>query len=90
MYVCVCVVRAQVLEPVTNRAVANVTAATPEFTIKGLAAGLDYVIKVYSYNSRGSSPPYLLEGFSLKVAENRMGKNVINLLLSRIIQFRYF
>nr|XP_045589345.1 nephrin-like [Procambarus clarkii]XP_045589353.1 nephrin-like [Procambarus clarkii]XP_045589360.1 nephrin-like [Procambarus clarkii] len=63
---------ALVMEPLTNRVVANVTALTPEFSIGGLAAGLDYSVKVFSYNSKGSSPPYLLDGFSLKVAENRM------------------
>ncbi|XP_071548426.1 uncharacterized protein [Panulirus ornatus] len=63
---------ALVLEPVTNRVVANVTSVTAEFSIGGLAPGLDYVVRVYSYNSRGRSPPYLLDGFSLKVAENRM------------------
>lgn len=65
------------MEPLTNRVVANVTALTPEFSIGGLAAGLDYSVKVFSYNSKGSSPPYLLDGFSLKVAENRMGEYYI-------------
>ncbi|XP_042234717.1 uncharacterized protein LOC121874581 [Homarus americanus] len=63
---------ALVVEPQTARVVANVTAVTPEFSIGGLAPGLDYAVKVFSYNSRGWSPPYLLQGFSLKVAENRM------------------
>ncbi|KAK8728904.1 hypothetical protein OTU49_008855, partial [Cherax quadricarinatus] len=63
---------ALVMEPLANRVVANVTSVSPEFSIGGLAPGLDYAVKVFSYNSRGWSPPYLLDGFSLKVAENRM------------------
>ncbi|MPC18741.1 hypothetical protein E2C01_011635 [Portunus trituberculatus] len=62
----------QVLEPGDQRLVANVTADQPQFTLGGLAPGLDYVVKVYSFNSRGRSEPYVLDGFSLKVAENRM------------------
>ncbi|ROT75762.1 putative hemicentin-1-like [Penaeus vannamei] len=63
---------AQVVEPVRKRVVANVSAATPEFSIGDLAPGLDYVVQVFAYNKRGRSTPYLLDGFSLKVAENRI------------------
>ncbi|XP_042892486.1 uncharacterized protein LOC122266718 [Penaeus japonicus] len=64
--------RPQVVEPVRKRVVANVSAVTPEFSIGDLAPGLDYVVQVFAYNKRGRSTPYLLDGFSLKVAENRM------------------
>lgn len=58
-----------------KRVVANVSAATPEFSIGDLAPGLDYVVQVFAYNKQGRSTPYLLDGFSLKVAENRMGES---------------
>lgn len=58
-----------------KRVVANVSAATPEFSIGDLAPGLDYVVQVFAYNKRGRSTPYLLDGFSLKVAENRIGES---------------
>lgn len=64
----------QVLEPGNQQVVANETADEPQFTLGGLAPGLDYVVKVFAFNSRGRSEPYILDGFSLKVAENRMGE----------------
>lgn len=54
---------------------ANVTVDDPEFTIGSLAPGFDYTVKVFAFNSRGKSEPYILDGFSLKVAENRMGES---------------
>ena len=64
----------QVIEPGDQRLVTNVTAEEPQFTLGDLAPGLDYVVKVFAFNSRGRSEPYILDGFSLKVAENRMGE----------------
>ncbi|XP_050689007.1 uncharacterized protein LOC126981611 [Eriocheir sinensis] len=63
---------AMVLEPGEKHTVANVTVDDPEFTIGGLTPGFDYTVKVFAFNSRGRSEPYILDGFSLKVAENRM------------------
>ena len=64
----------QVVLPKTGEIVAKVNSTSPEFAVKNLAPGSDYVINIYSVNKRGRSNPYLVEGFSLKVAENRMGK----------------
>ncbi|KAF2363014.1 Fibronectin type III, partial [Trinorchestia longiramus] len=52
--------------------VANISSERPEFIIRPLDPGPDYSVRVFSVNSRGRSLPYLLERFSLKVAENRM------------------
>ena len=59
----------------SREVVASVRSATPLFVFEGLkASGLDYRIRVVSRNSLGASQPFLLEGFELKVAENRMGE----------------
>ena len=61
------------MNPTTKIVVANVTSTTPEFQIYNLSPGFDYMVYVFAVNEKGKSKPYLLEGFSLKVAENRMG-----------------
>lgn len=53
--------------------VANISSPHPQFTLPPLPVGPDYAVRVFAVNARGSSGPYLLQGFSLKVAENRMG-----------------
>lgn len=68
------------LEPGDKNIVTNVTADNPEFTIGGLAPGFEYMVKVFAVNNRGRSVPYILDGFSLKVAENRIGESELFLL----------
>ncbi|XP_069163319.1 nephrin, partial [Procambarus clarkii] len=52
--------------------VAEVASATPSFTVSGLAPGRDYLVLVTATNIKGQSPPYLIPGFALKVAENKI------------------
>ncbi|XP_047736585.1 uncharacterized protein LOC108673928, partial [Hyalella azteca] len=63
---------AVVEEPVSGRVVANISSESPDFIIRPLDPDPDYAVRVFSVNVRGRSLPYLLESFSLKVAENRM------------------
>ncbi|XP_018015094.2 uncharacterized protein LOC108671994, partial [Hyalella azteca] len=63
---------AVVEEPVSGRMVANISSESPDFIIRPLDPDPDYAVRVFSVNVRGRSLPYLLESFSLKVAENRM------------------
>ena len=53
---------------------ANVTSSEPDFKIQGLVPGKDYLVVVTAFNSKGTSQPYVLEGFALRVAENKISK----------------
>ncbi|XP_064086083.1 uncharacterized protein LOC135201135 [Macrobrachium nipponense] len=59
----------------TQEVVANVTSEEPIFSVGGLAPGRDYLVMVKAVNSKGSSRPYVLEGFALKVAENKINNS---------------
>ncbi|XP_076055317.1 uncharacterized protein LOC143033717 [Oratosquilla oratoria] len=63
---------AKVIDEITQNEVANVTSEVPEFELRGLAPGRDYLVVVTAVNAKGSSRPYILEGFALKVAENKI------------------
>lgn len=52
--------------------VANVSSPSASFTVGGLAPGRDYLVLVRAVNTRGVSTPYLIHGFALKVAENKI------------------
>ncbi|XP_069958877.1 uncharacterized protein [Cherax quadricarinatus] len=56
----------------SQRVVAEVSSATPTFTVGGLAPGRDYLVFVTAANTKGHSSPYLIHGFALKVAENKI------------------
>lgn len=64
----------QVQDAGSQKVVANVSSATPFFTVEGLAPGRDYLVLVTASNTQGESSPYLLHGFALKVAENKISK----------------
>ena len=64
----------QVLEEATGLPVANVTSTTPDLMVNNLISGRDYIVEVRAVNSKGKSPPFLLQGFALKVAENKIRK----------------
>ncbi|XP_068232216.1 LOW QUALITY PROTEIN: protein turtle-like [Palaemon carinicauda] len=63
---------ATILNAETRKVVTKVTSNTPHFSVQGLAPGGDYLVKVTAVNEKGSSKPYVLEGFELKVAENKI------------------
>ena len=67
----------QVLDEASGSVVDNVTSPHPLLTLRGLSAGTDYVVKVWAFNSRGPSKPFILEGYALKVAENKIGKSCL-------------
>ncbi|XP_047739048.1 uncharacterized protein LOC125178702 [Hyalella azteca] len=56
----------------TGEIVGNATSSTPLLTLAGLTAGTDYVVQVWTHNARGASRPFVLEGYALKVAENKI------------------
>lgn len=64
----------QVEDAATRRVVANVTSTSPDLTVEGLAPGRDYLVKVTAVNQKGRSSPFTLEGFALKVAENKISE----------------
>ncbi|XP_042881699.1 uncharacterized protein LOC122259178 isoform X2 [Penaeus japonicus] len=66
---------ATVEDAATRRVVANVTSASPDLTVEGLAPGRDYLVKVTAVNQKGRSSPFTLEGFALKVAENKINNS---------------
>ncbi|XP_071514855.1 uncharacterized protein [Panulirus ornatus] len=59
----------------SQRVVANVSSATPTFTVGGLAPGRDYLVLVTAANTKGESTPYVIHGFALKVAENKINNS---------------
>lgn len=61
--------------------VANVSSPSSSFTVGGLSPGRDYVVKVRAVNTRGASSPYLIHGFALKVAENKISKYLCVLVI---------
>ncbi|XP_063604272.1 uncharacterized protein LOC134779872 [Penaeus indicus] len=65
---------ATVEDAATRRVVANVTSTSPDLTVEGLAPGRDYLVKVTAVNQKGRSSPFTLEGFALKVAENKISE----------------
>lgn len=50
------------------------TSTSPDLTVEGLAPGRDYLVKVTAVNQKGRSSPFTLEGFALKVAENKISE----------------
>ncbi|XP_064100523.1 hemicentin-2-like [Macrobrachium nipponense] len=63
---------ATILNAETRAVVTEVTSNTPHFSVQGLAPGGDYLVKVTAVNEKGASKPYVLAGFELKVAENKI------------------
>ncbi|XP_064114071.1 uncharacterized protein LOC135220652 isoform X3 [Macrobrachium nipponense] len=55
--------------------VANLSSKEPQFSVGGLAPGRDYLVMVKATNSKGSSDPYVLEGFALKVHEIKINNS---------------
>ncbi|XP_050719762.1 nephrin-like [Eriocheir sinensis] len=64
-----------VQDAATQEVVANITSATPSFSVEGLASGRDYLLLVRAANEKGKSPPYIIQGFALKVAENKINNS---------------
>lgn len=64
----------QVRDAATQEVVANITSSTPSFCVEGLAPGRDYLLLVTAANKKGRSAPYTLQGFAVKVAENKISK----------------
>ncbi|XP_045113377.1 uncharacterized protein LOC123505771 isoform X2 [Portunus trituberculatus] len=56
----------------SHEVVANASSPSASFTVGGLAPGRDYLVLVRAVNTQGISPPYLIHGFALKVAENKI------------------
>ncbi|XP_071520302.1 nephrin-like isoform X2 [Panulirus ornatus] len=59
----------------TQEVVANVSSDTPTFSVGGLAPGRDYLLLVTAANHKGKSSPYVIQGFALKVAENKINNS---------------
>ncbi|XP_042222503.1 uncharacterized protein LOC121866831 [Homarus americanus] len=59
----------------SQEVVAKVSSPTPTFTVGGLASGRDYLVLVTATNTKGQSPPYVIHGFALKVAENKINNS---------------
>ena len=57
-----------------KRVITTLSSPTPKFTINGLQSGKDYLVIVTASNAKGQSQPYFLEGFALKVAENKISE----------------
>lgn len=68
------VVFCQVRDAGSHEMVANVSSPSSSFTVGGLSPGQDYLVLVRTVNTRGISAPYLIHGFALKVAENKISK----------------
>lgn len=64
----------QVKDAETHEVVANVSSATATFSVEGLAPGRDYLLLVTAANDKGTSSPYAIQGFALKVAENKISE----------------
>ncbi|KAK8753642.1 hypothetical protein OTU49_000841, partial [Cherax quadricarinatus] len=64
-----------VRDAATQELVANVSSATPTFVVGGLAPGRDYLLLVTAVNLKGSSSPYVIQDFALKVAENKINNS---------------
>lgn len=61
-----------VRDAATQEVVANISSPTPSFSVEGLAPGRDYLLLVTAANEKGRSSPYIIQGFALKVAENKI------------------
>ncbi|XP_045465735.1 nephrin isoform X2 [Harmonia axyridis] len=61
----------EVHEQQGEKLLANVSSNTPLFGVTGLEAGKELRIAVYGVNTRGTSDPATLEGYTLKVAEKQ-------------------
>ncbi|XP_042215655.1 uncharacterized protein LOC121861797 [Homarus americanus] len=64
-----------VRDAATQETVANVSSPTPTFAVGGLAPGRDYLLLVTAVNTKGRSVPYVIQGFALKVAENKINNS---------------
>lgn len=53
----------------TDLVLANDSGQVPEFVVSGLNSGRGLKITIFAVNSDGRSQPFVLEGFTLKVAE---------------------
>nr|XP_027220360.1 nephrin-like [Penaeus vannamei] len=78
---------ATVEDAATRRVVANVTSTSPDLTVEGLAPGRDYLVKVTAVNQKGRSSPFTLEGFALKVAENKINNSSSGESSSLLVMF---
>ncbi|KAF2366966.1 CD80-like immunoglobulin C2-set [Trinorchestia longiramus] len=61
-----------VLDELSGHLVANVSSDLPEVVVTRLAPGRDYLVEVRALNAKGTSSPFSLHGFALKVAENKI------------------
>lgn len=64
----------EIYEQQGEKLLANVSSSTPSFGVAGLEAGKELRIVVYGVNTRGSSDPATLEGYTLKAAEKQTGE----------------
>lgn len=64
-----------VRDAATQEVVANISSPTPSFSVEGLAPGRDYLLLVTAANEKGRSSPYIIQGFALKVAENKINNS---------------
>ena len=66
----------EVVDVANNIILANVSSSRPHFTITGLNPGRELRLVIYAENRNGRSSSITLEGFTTKVAQLQIGKNV--------------
>ena len=62
----------KVIDETTGNTAANISSVSPDVLVTDLAPGRDYLIQVRGYNAKGVSGAVTLQGFALKVAENKI------------------
>ena len=66
----------EVVDVANTIILANVSSSRPHFTITGLNPGRELRLVIYAENRNGRSSSITLEGFTTKVAQLQIGKNV--------------
>lgn len=66
--------RMEIIDQQTSMLIANLSSVQPAFAITGLDSERLLKIAVMAVNSKGVSDRVILEAFTLKAAEKRMGK----------------
>jgi hypothetical protein len=67
----------QVYESHSSAMVVNITTNKPVFHIRGLNAGTEYFVEIYSVNSNGISEHTIFETFTLQVIHNNINEEFI-------------
>lgn len=88
----------EIIDQQSGMLIANLSSLQPAFAISGLDSERLLKIAVMAVNSKGVSDRVILEAFTLKAAEKRMGECqfLLNIFVSflwsssRDILFRYF